>query len=91
LENGNVTLSMTSFPVCFFSIMAPNKGQCCEVVKLYYESRSFKTVVKTMKSPWLNIENIEQVKTAIGETPQRSVRRILGDISNSTSFTMLRL
>jgi len=31
--------------------MAPNKGQCCEVVKLYYESRSFKTVVKTMKSP----------------------------------------
>lgn len=32
-------------------------------------------------------ETIEQVKSVIGETPQRSVRRVLGDITNSASST----
>jgi hypothetical protein len=31
--------------------------------------------------------NVEQVQVVINETPQRSVRRVLGDITNSTSST----
>ena len=33
--------------------------------------------------------NVEQVKAVINETPQMSVRRVLGDITNSTSSTSI--
>ena len=118
-----MTSFMTSLPVCCISIMAPSKRQSCEIVKLYYQSKSLKTVVKTMKKTHndlenLNIklvqrivkrfeesgsvedrrhdnpgrprtarsnENVTEVKTVIGETPQRSVRRVLCDVTNNVS------
>ena len=128
-KNGNLfdvmTSFMTSFPVGCFLKMAPSKEQCYEVIRLYYQSKSLKTVVKTMRKTHPEIgtfnakqvqrivkrfeesdsvedrrhnntgrprsartvENLEQLKTAINETPQRSVRRVLGDVTNSTSVT----
>ncbi len=106
-------------------MMAPSMEQCCEIVKLYYQYKSLKTVVKLMKKTHPDIEklntkqiqrivkrfeesgsvedrrhsntgrprsarttdNVEQLATAIAETPQRSVRRILGDVTNTPSAT----
>lgn len=105
--------------------MAPTQAQSCEVIKLYYECKSLKTVVKTIKKNHPELEkfntkqvqrivkrfeesgsvedrrhtntgrprsvrtseNLERVKNVINETPQRSVRRVLGDVSNTMSAT----
>lgn len=112
--------------------MALPIDKCTEVVKLYYESYSPITVIRSMKKRYPNeeklnkmqvhrivkrfeqtgsvgdtrhantgrpksarsAERIEQVRRVIDETPQKSVRKVLGDITNSASassvYRMLR-
>ena len=122
-----MTSFMMSFHVVSFCKMAPSKEQSKEVVKLYYESKSPVTVIRTMKRKYPELgelnkkqikrivqrfeatgsiedrrhtnpgrprsvrtdETIDRVKSAIVETPQRSVRRVLGDITNSASRSSL--
>ena len=40
---------MTSFSVGCYLKTTPLKEQCCEGIKLYYQSKSLKTVVKTIR------------------------------------------
>jgi len=107
------------------SVMAQSKAHNCEIVKLYYQTKSLMKVVNTMKRTFPELDKlntkalqrlvkrfeesgsvedrrhsnpvrprkartddaIEEVKTAISDTPQRSVRRVLGDITNSASMS----
>jgi transposase len=105
--------------------MMASKEQCTEIVKLYFQTKSLKTVKLKIKRSHPDLEklndktlqrivkrfeesgsiedrrhcnpgrprsarsdaNVEQVQTVINETPQRSVRRVLWDITNANSST----
>ena len=74
-----------------------NRVQVHRIVKRFEESGSIKDRrhanagrLRTVRST----ESLEQVKAVIAETPQKSVRRVLGDITNKASvssvYRMLR-
>ena len=62
-----MTSFMMSFHVLSFCKMVPSKEQSKEVVKLYYESKSPVTVIRTMKRkyPELGELNKKQIKRIV--------------------------